>query len=77
MRKRPILLRFWRIIRMALGLVFSREEIWTIVESPDVMDAIEDARLICPQRQLLHGIMVERIPGLKNNWRVRYIYKGQ
>ncbi|KKK92663.1 hypothetical protein LCGC14_2700680 [marine sediment metagenome] len=73
----PIIVRLWRILRMTLGVIFSRQELWTIVVAGDTEDALVAARKVCPFPNALLGITVKRLPGLRNRWRVEFIYKGQ
>ncbi len=77
LQHRPILLRLWRILRMALGLIFSRRELWTIVEGDSVADAVIEARYICPYPAALSMVKVNQLPGYRNRWRVHFFYKGQ
>jgi len=76
-KRRPIIVRLWRILRMALGLIFSRRELWTVVSGSGVEEAVHNARNACPFPNALLGIMVNQLPGYRASWRVRYIYKGQ
>jgi len=62
---------------MALGLIFSRRELWTVVEADYIEDAIDEAVRICPFPDILLGIIPTRLPGFRNQWRIRFIYKGQ
>ncbi len=62
---------------MAVGLIFSRFELWTVVEASDTEDAIYAARNVCPFPAALSAVTVERLPGYRNRWRVRFFYKGQ
>ncbi len=72
--KRPILVRLYRIVRMAIGLVFSRHELWTIVEGNNLETAIENAYLINQLRHRLVGVTVTPLPGFRNLYRAQYIY---
>ncbi len=77
MKRRPIIVRLWRIFRMALGLIFSPRELWTVVEAADEKDAVYAARKACPYPNVLSGIIPTRLPGFRDQWRVQYIYRGQ
>ena len=77
MKRRPILTRLWRIIRMTLGLLFGRRAVWVVVEGDDCVDALENARLICPCPDQLQSLCVEPLPGLPNLYRVHYLYRGE
>ncbi len=70
-------MRLFRILRMVLGLVFTRRELWVVVEAGDTEDAIYAARNACPHPGALSGIMVNLLPGYRNQWRVEYIYDGK
>lgn len=72
--KRPVLVRLYRIVRMALGLVFTRHELWTIVEGKDIAEAVDNAYLVNPLRDKLVGVMVNPLPGFHTLYRVQYIY---
>ncbi len=70
----PSVIRFWRILRMAIGLIFSQRPLWIVVEAECEYLAVDAAKVACPAFDLLTGIMVTRLPGYRNKWRVRYIY---
>ena len=70
-------LRFRYILRKALGVVFGRRALWTVVVADDTEEAIRAAQDICPAPLFVIGTVVELILPYRKQWRVQYIYKGQ